>query len=218
MERKEEERRDFKSAGLREQAKHAYELMDCHNIELKDELDSHFTTLPGSLEQVLARGMYLLKERVQELKIADEYGWSGVAVFKKDELARNPEEEKKLKLLRKEKKEQVTKSAVVKKNVRSYGRFSTRYEQRGRDDWRRVENSRVERDRYVRKFVRENCKNSLGRLSGKREILAERRGRNVSTATELDTLLENVGSQGEKLVLEESRKKKSNPFYKNKSI
>ena len=51
---------------------------------------------------------------------------------------------------------------------------------------------------------------------GKREILAGRRGRNVSTATELDTSLENVGSQGEKLVLEESRKKKSNPFYRNK--
>ena len=35
MERKEEKRRDFKSAGLREQAKHAYELMDWQNIELK---------------------------------------------------------------------------------------------------------------------------------------------------------------------------------------
>ena len=51
---------------------------------------------------------------------------------------------------------------------------------------------------------------------GKREILAGRRGRNVSTATELNTSLEDVGSQGEKLVLEESRKKKSNPFYRNK--
>ena len=64
--------------------------------------------------------------------------------------------------------------------------------------------------------MRENCKNSLGRISGKQEILARRKGRNVSIATELDTSLENVGSQGEKLVLEESRKKKSNPFYRNK--
>ena len=51
---------------------------------------------------------------------------------------------------------------------------------------------------------------------GKQEILTGRRGRNVSTATELNTSLEDVGSQGEKLVLEESRKKKSNPFYRNK--
>ena len=138
---------------------------------------------------------------MQESKKADEYGWSGVAAFKKDELARNPEEEKKLKLLRKEKKERVIKAVEVKKNVRSYGRFGTRYEQRGRDDWRRVENSRVERDRYVRKFVRENCKNSLGRISGKQEILARRKGRNVSIATELDTSPENVGSQEEKVVL-----------------
>ena len=89
---------------------------------------------------------------MQELKKADEYGWAGVAAFKKDELARNPEEEKKLKLLRKEKKERAIKAAESKKNVRSYGRFGIRYEQRGRDDWRRVENSRVERDRS---FIRE---------------------------------------------------------------
>ena len=81
-----------------------------------------------------------------------------MAAFKKDELPRNPEEEKKLKLLRKEKKERVIKVAEVKKNVRSYGRFSTRYGQRGRDDWRRVENSREERDRETRDSRREERK------------------------------------------------------------
>ena len=54
------------------------------------------------------------------------------------------------------------------------------------------------------------------KVIGKREILAGRRGRNVSTATELNTSLEDVGSQGEKVVLKESRKKKSNTFYRNK--
>ena len=81
-----------------------------------------------------------------------------MAAFKKDELARNPEEEKKLKLLRKEKKERVIKAVEVKKNVRSYGRFSTRYEQRVRDDWRRVENSREESDRETRDSRREERK------------------------------------------------------------
>ena len=37
-------------------------------MERKGEERRDFRTLPGSLEQVLARGMYLLKERVQELK------------------------------------------------------------------------------------------------------------------------------------------------------
>ena len=47
MERRGEERRDFKSAGLREQVKHAYELMDWQNIDLKDELESHLRLSQG---------------------------------------------------------------------------------------------------------------------------------------------------------------------------
>ena len=67
--------------------------MDWQTAELRGDLELHFRRLPESLEEVLAQGMLLLSERVQELRVADKYGWAGVATWRKDELAQNPEEE-----------------------------------------------------------------------------------------------------------------------------
>ena len=156
MEKKEEKKRyDFKSAGLKAQAKHIHQYMDWQTAKLRDELELHFRRLPESLEEVLAQGMLLLSERVQELRVADEYGWAGLATWRKDELARNPEEEKKLHQLKKDKKDREARAAEAKKAslFKNTGKYNTRFIPKFREDWGKQNRRSEEKKRYRSKSL-----------------------------------------------------------------
>jgi hypothetical protein len=61
--------------------------------------------IPFTLAELVKEGKQLVSDRNHDLKIADEYGWEGLEVFKGEELARNEKEEKKLAQLKKQMKE-----------------------------------------------------------------------------------------------------------------
>ena len=76
----------------------------CKKLEI--ELKKHFEEgLPEKVEEIMKRGKKDIDEQNHQLTIADEFGFPSLRDFIKEDLARDDKEEKKLKAMRKEKRE-----------------------------------------------------------------------------------------------------------------
>ena len=224
LERKGDNKWEYKSVGIKKQAEFNAEVKDWVVGSLRDELEKHFEVLPDCLEKVLKAGEFVLDERTHTLKLADEFGWSGLATFQKEELARNDKEEKRIMMLRKEKKEREQKLADRKANMSSRKKFgNTR-----KTDWdrsSRFERRSRERDRYDSKVVENETASTAG-FSGPLPRGPRLRS-SVSTAKESVTMPETVsrerkgtqeGSEEENGPREEEDSPRVGKFYfKNKN-
>ena len=121
MEKKEKEKEfEFTDKGYEKQYKFNGKMKDLFTDKLKVELKKHFKdSLPEKVEKIIKEGEKEFDEQNHQLKIADEFGFRGLEDFIKEDLARDDKEEKKLKALRKEKREREERSRV--RSYRSFG-------------------------------------------------------------------------------------------------
>ena len=103
-----EEDKDFKFSkpGCEKQFKFNIKMKDRFGVDLKTELEGCFEKkLPKEIESLVKEVEEVIDEQNVKLKIADEFGFGAMEDFNKEELARNKEEERKIKVFRKEKKD-----------------------------------------------------------------------------------------------------------------
>ena len=63
--------------------------------------------IPAAISDQLSKGDKIVEDRIHLMRVADEYGWGACVEFQKEELARNAEEARKIRRLRKEKAAQL---------------------------------------------------------------------------------------------------------------
>ena len=121
MEAKEkEEKFKFSKSGCKEQFKFNIKMKDRFGDDLKAELESCFNKeLPEGVESLVKEVKKEIDDQNVKLKIADEFGFGAMEEFSNEDLARNKEEERKIKVFRKEKKDREQKA--VKKGKASRG-------------------------------------------------------------------------------------------------
>ena len=102
----EEEKFKFKSdSGCKKQFKFNLKLKDGFVGDLKSELENCFDkVLPEGVGSLMKEAEKVIDDRNLKLKIGDEFGLAAMEEFGEEDLARNKEEERKLKVFRKEKK------------------------------------------------------------------------------------------------------------------
>ena len=90
-----------------EQFKFNIKMKERFGVDLKAELEGCFEEkkLPKEIESLVKEVEEVIDKQNVDLKIGDEFGFGAVEVFNREELARNKEEEKKIKGFRKEKDE-----------------------------------------------------------------------------------------------------------------
>ena len=124
-----EEDKDFKFSkpGCEKQFKFNIKMKERFGVDLKAELEGCFEEkkLPKEIESLVKEVEEVIDKQNVDLKIADEFGFGAVKVFNGEELARNKEEEKKIKEFRKEKDE----SDRERKIRRKVKNFSNAYVQ-----------------------------------------------------------------------------------------
>ena len=105
LKKKDEDKFTFTKKGCENQFKFNNKVKDIAVDRMRMELGKHFKTLPPKIEELIKEGEKEIDDGNHKLKIANDYGFKAVEEFVKDDLARNDEEEKKIKRFRKEKKE-----------------------------------------------------------------------------------------------------------------
>ena len=110
LKKKDEDKFMFTKRGCENQFKFNNKVKDITIDRMRAELQKHFKTLPLKIDELIKEGEKEIDDGNHKLKIADEYGFKAVEEFAKEELARNAEEEKKIKRFRKEKKEREEKA------------------------------------------------------------------------------------------------------------
>ena len=107
LKKKDEDKFTFTKKGCENQFKFNNKVKDITIDRMRAELQKHFKTLPLKIDELIKEGEKEIDDGNHKLKIADEYGFKAVEEFAKEELARNAEEEKKIKRFRKERGEKV---------------------------------------------------------------------------------------------------------------
>ena len=110
LKKKDEDKFTFTKKGCENQFKFNNKVKDIVIDRMKVELQKHFKTLPLKIDELIKEGEKEIDDRNHKLKIANDYGFKAVEEFAKEDLARNDEEEKKIKRFRKEKKEREEKA------------------------------------------------------------------------------------------------------------
>ena len=110
LKKKDEDKFTFIKKGCENQFKFNNKVKDIVIDRMKVELQKHFKTLPLKIDELIKEGEKEIDDRNHKLKIANDYGFKAVEEFAKEDLARNDEEEKKIKRFRKEKKEREEKA------------------------------------------------------------------------------------------------------------
>ena len=112
LEAKEEEKKfKFSKSGCEEQFKFNIKMKDRFGDDLKAELERCFKKeLPEGVESLVKEVKKEIDDQNVKLKVADEFGFDAMEDFSKEDLARNKEEEKKIKAFRKEKKDREEKA------------------------------------------------------------------------------------------------------------
>ena len=102
----EEEKFKFKSkSGCEKQFKFNLKMKDRFVGDLKSELENCFDkVLPERVGSLVKEVEKVIDDQNLKLKIADEFGFDAMEEFGEEDLARNKEEDRKLKVFRKEKK------------------------------------------------------------------------------------------------------------------
>ena len=110
LEAKEKEQ-DFKfvKPSCERQFKFNVKVKSIFGVDLKAELETCFgeKKLPKEVEDLVKEVEQEIDEQNVKLKVADEFGYSALEEFDREDLARNSDEERKIKIFRKEKKERV---------------------------------------------------------------------------------------------------------------
>ena len=102
-------------------------MKDRFGVDLKSELEGCFEKkLPKEVESLVKEVEEEIDEQNVKLKIADEFGFGAMEDFNKEDLARNKEEEKKIKVFRKEKKDR-EQETVKKGTPRWFRKFRDDY-------------------------------------------------------------------------------------------
>ena len=111
----------FSKPGCEKQFKFNIKMKDRFGVDLKTELEGCFEEkkLPKEIESLVKEVEEVIDEQNVKLKIADEFGFGAMRVFSKEELARNKEEEKKIKGFRKEKDEN-DRERKVRRRVKNF--------------------------------------------------------------------------------------------------
>ena len=106
MEAKEEEEKfKFSKSGCKKQFKFNLKMKDRFVVDLKTELENCFDkVLPEGVGSLVEEVEKVIDDQNLKLKIADEFGFDAMEEFSNEDLARNKEEERKIKVFRKEKK------------------------------------------------------------------------------------------------------------------
>ena len=104
--KEEEEKFKFSKSGCEEQFKFNIKMKDRFGDDLKAELERCFKKeLPEGVESLVKEVKKEIADQNVKLKVADKFGFDAMEDFSKEDLARNKEEEKKIKVFRKEKKD-----------------------------------------------------------------------------------------------------------------
>ena len=119
--KEEDEKFKFSKPGCEKQFKFNIKMKDRFGVDLKTELERCFEKeLPKGVESLVKEVEEEIDEQNVKLKIADKFGFEAMEDFNKEDLARNKEEEKKIKIFRKEKKDREQKTG--KKTTSGWGR------------------------------------------------------------------------------------------------
>ena len=104
--KEEDQKFKFSKSGCERQFKFNIKMKDMFGVDLKTELESCFEKkLPKKVEGLVKEVEEEIDGQNVKLKIADEFGYDAMEDFNKEDLARNKDEERKIKVFRKEKKE-----------------------------------------------------------------------------------------------------------------
>ena len=104
--REEEQKFKFSKSGCEKQFKFNIKMRDIFGVDLKTELETCFEkNLPKEVEDLMKEVEEEIDGQNVKVKVADEFGYSAMEDFNREDLARNKDEEKKIKIFRKEKKE-----------------------------------------------------------------------------------------------------------------
>ena len=114
--KKEEEDYTYSKKGCERQVKFNNKVKDITVDQMRVELTKLLGVLPDKISDLIKKGEKELDDGNHVLKVADKFGFNAAEEFVKDELARNADEEKKIKRFRKEQKERQDK-------MRSYRGF-----------------------------------------------------------------------------------------------
>ena len=117
MQRKAELREvKFSRAGTEKNVKFAEDVRQAYSTDMKRILRKMFSPadIPAIISDQLSKGDKIVEDRIHLMRVADEYGWAACVEFQKEELARNAEEERKIRRLRKEKAAQLKQSLEKK--------------------------------------------------------------------------------------------------------
>ena len=137
LKKKDEDKFTFTKKGCENQFKFNNKVKDITIDRMRAELQKHFKTLPPKIDELIKEGEKVIDDENHKLKIAEEFGFKAVEEFAKEELARNVEEEKKIKRFRKEKKEREEKARGFgtfrggRGGFRGFGSGRQGYEARG---------------------------------------------------------------------------------------
>ena len=108
--KKEEEDYTYSKKGCERQVKFNNKVKDITVDQMRVELTKLLGVLPDKISDLIKKGEKELDDGNHVLKVADKFGFNAAEEFVKDELARNADEEKKIKRFRKEKKEREEKA------------------------------------------------------------------------------------------------------------
>ena len=104
--REEEQKFKFSKSGCEKQFKFNIKMKDIFGVDLKTGLETCFEKkLPKGVEDLVKEVEEEIDGQNVKVKVADEFGYLAVEDFNKEDLARNKDEEKKIKIFRREKKE-----------------------------------------------------------------------------------------------------------------
>ena len=137
LEVKEKEKKfKFSKAGCEKQFKFNVKMKDRFEDDLKVELRKHFKKdLPEKVGGLVKEAEKEIDDQNLRLKIADEFGYKAMEDFIKEDLARDEKEEKKIKALRKEKKEREEKGRG-KAGLRGFGFRGFGFKDKDSGSWR----------------------------------------------------------------------------------
>ena len=125
--KEEDEKFKFSKPGCEKQFKFNIKMKDRFGVDLKTELERCFEKeLPTGVKNLVEEVEKEIDEQNIKLKVADEFGFEAMEDFSKEDLARNKEEEKKIKVFRKEKKDR-EQETVKKGTPRWFRKFRDDY-------------------------------------------------------------------------------------------
>ena len=109
--KEEDEKFKFSKSACEKQFKFNIKMKDRFGVDLKMELERCFEKeLPTGVKNLVEEVEKEIDEQNIKLKVADEFGFEAMEDFSKEDLARNKEEEMKIKVLRKGKKDWAAKN------------------------------------------------------------------------------------------------------------